>query len=285
MNTITDGFYYQSAYAGVILGAIILPYGSLLIDSPLRPEEARSWKANILTKSRGSHRLLVNLDSHIDRTLGNRYIDMTIIAHKNAADRMEKRTNIFKGQSVNTGSEWEKYPETLGIRWACPTITFDHHLQLHWGDVEICIDHQPGPSDGSVWVEIPSEKVLFIGDTVVDNQPPFLADADIPMWENSLSQLRKRKYRDYTIISGRSGVVTMDMITKQQAIFKSIVGRMETLARKKLEPESTSKMIPSLLSRWKIPQKYKSYYTQRLKHGLQHYFIKHYTPEELNLEE
>jgi len=285
MNKITEGFYYQSDYAGVTLGAVILPHGSLLIDSPMRPEEARSWKTNVLTRSRGIHRLLINLDSHIDRTLGNRYIDLTIIAHRAAAGIIEKRSNIFKGQSVNTGSEWEKYPETLGIRWAYPTITFDDHMHLHWGKYDIQCDHRPGPSDGAIWVEIPSKQIVYVGDAVVENQPPFLENADLHLWLDSLSILRSRKYRGYTIISGRSGKVTVDSVKQQQVIFKSILGRLETLARKKLPLEATSKMIPTILSRWKFPQKNTSYYTQRLEHGLKNYYIRHYTPEDLSQEE
>jgi len=282
MKTITKGFYYQDAYAGVTLGAIVLPQGTLMIDSPLRPEETRSWKSIILTQSRGSHRLVVTLDSHIDRTLGNRYLDLTTFAHSDTAAEIESRSNIFKGQTTETGSEWENFPETLGTRWANPIFTFKDHLILHWGSHEIHLDHRPGPNIGSIWVEIPSEEILFIGDAVVVKQPPFLANANIPLWMDSLSLLRSRKYRNYTLISGRSGEITIDDIKKQQALFKSILGRMETLARKKNPPEDTEKMIPTLLSRWKIPQKNAEYFTHRLRHGLKNYFINHYTPDELS---
>jgi glyoxylase-like metal-dependent hydrolase (beta-lactamase superfamily II) len=279
MQTITKGFYYQDAYAGVTVGAIVLPQGTLMIDSPLRPEETRSWKSIILTQSRGTHRLLVNLDSHIDRTLGNGYLDITTLAHDDTAKEIKTRSNVFKGQTTETGSEWEIFPETLGTRWADPIITFKNHLILHWGSYEIHLDHRPGPNTGSIWVEIPSEEILFIGDTVVVDQPPFLAKANIHLWLDSLSLLLSRKYRNYTIISGRSGEITGDDIKKQQILFKSILGRMETLARKNNPPEDTEKMIPAILSKWKIPHKKSQYYTQRLRHGLVNYFIRHYTPD------
>ena len=57
MQAITDGIYYQNAYAGVTIGAVITSGGTLLIDSPLLPEQARSWKSVLLTQSRGTHRL------------------------------------------------------------------------------------------------------------------------------------------------------------------------------------------------------------------------------------
>jgi len=285
MQVITDGIYCQNAYAGVTLGAIIVSNGTLLIDSPLLTDEARSWKAFLLTQSRGMHRLLVNLDEHIDRTLGNRYMDFTIMAHKNVAESFENRSTVFKGQSHDSGAEWEKYPEILGSRWIHPSITFEDHLRLHWGDLEINLDHHPGPTPGAIWVEIPSAKVVFIGDAVVENQPPFLAKANIPEWLDSLSLLRTRKYSNYTIISSRSGPITLDAVRDQHALLKSILGRMDTLAKRDSHPEQTEKMIPTLLSKIAYTQKNRSFYTKRLKYGLQQYYIQHYSPIELNQEE
>jgi glyoxylase-like metal-dependent hydrolase (beta-lactamase superfamily II) len=285
MQAITDGIFYQNAYAGVTIGAVITPSGTLLIDSPLLPEEARPWKSILLTQSRGTHRLLVNLDEHIDRSLGNRYLDFSVLAHKKTAEFFETRSTVFKGQSFESGSEWENYPEILGSRWTQPNITFDDHLHLHWGKSEIHLNYRPGPSLGSIWIEIPSEKIVFIGDTAVENQPPFLENADIPAWLESLSLLRSRAYNDYTIISGRSGTITVDAVRNQHAFLKSILGRLDTMAKRESLPEETKKMVPALLSKINYPQKYERFYSQRLSHGLHQYFVKHYSPLEINPEE
>jgi len=285
MHTITDGIYYQDTYAGVVLGAVILPQGTLIIDSPFRPEQARSWKSSLLTQSRGTHRLMVNMDEHIDRTLGNRYIDLTILAHKKTADEIKTRSNIFKGQNFETGSEWEKYPDTIGARWAHPNLTFENQLNLYWGDCEILLEHRPGPAKGAIWVEIPSKKVMFLGDAVLVDQPPFLANADIPTWIENLSLLRTREYSNYTFISGRSGQITEDGVKAQMAMLKSIQGRLDTLAKRNSPPEGTEKMIPSILSRLDYAQKYEPYFTQRLQHGLHQYYLKHYSQDEVSPDE
>jgi glyoxylase-like metal-dependent hydrolase (beta-lactamase superfamily II) len=285
MQAISDGIYYQDAYAGVVIGAIITPQGTLLIDSPLLPEEARSWKSILLTQSRGTHRLLVNLDEHIDRSLGNRFLDFSVLTHQSVADALDDRSTVFKGINTETGSEWEKYPEIIGSRWIQPNITFDDHLYLHWGKSEIKLLHMPGPTRGSIWVEVPSEGIVFVGDAVIENQPPFLAKADIPAWLESLSLLRSRKYGDYIIVSGRSGPVTTEAVQEQQAFLKSLIGRMETLAKRESSPEDTKKMIPALLGKLKYPKKNERFYTQRLIYGLRHYYSNHYTPSELTPEE
>ncbi len=285
MQAITEGIYYQNAYAGVTIGAVITQSGTLLIDSPLLPEEARSWKSVLLTQSRGTHRLLVNLDEHIDRSLGNRYIDFPILAHKNTAVSLENRSTVFKGQSIETGSEWENYPEIIGSRWTQPNITFEDHLHLHWGTSEIHLDHRPGPTSGAIWVEIPSEQIVFIGDLVVENQPPFLENADIPLWLESLSLLRSRMYSNYTIISGRSGPITIDSVRDQHAFLKSLLGRLETQSKRNATPEETRKIVPALLSKLSYPKKYERFYSQRLTHGLYQYYLKHYSPIEINQED
>lgn len=285
MQVIKEGIYYQDAYAGVTLGAVVLPHGTLLIDSPLILDQARSWKSILLTQSRGMHRLLVNLDEHFDRTLGNRYMDLPIMAHKCGADVFNNRSNVFKGQSFDTGSEWEKYPEIIGSRWIQPNITFDDHLRIHWGNHEIHFDHRQGPTPGAIWVELPSDNIVFIGDAVLENQPPFLADADIHLWLETLSLLRSRKYKDYAIISGRSGLISIDTVRNQHGQLKSILGRLETLAKRESSPEDTQKLVPSILSKYKFPQQHMSFYTHRLTYGLQQYYLKHYTNSEFGPEE
>ncbi|MCJ7700284.1 MAG: MBL fold metallo-hydrolase [Anaerolineales bacterium] len=285
MQEITDGIYYQNAYAGVTLGAVILPGGTLLIDSPLIPDEARSWKSILLTQSIGTHRLLVNLDGHIDRTVGNRYMDFTTLAQTEVSRAYENRSAVFKGQTYDTGSEWEKYPEIIGSRWTQPNITFEDHLQLHWGPDEIHLDHHPGPTPGAIWVEIPSKKIVFIGDAVLEDQPPFLADADIPAWLETLNLLRSKKYNRYAIISGRSGSIKVEAIRDQYELLKSILGRLETLAQRDMTPEGTQKLIPALLSKFKVPPKYGDFFSQRLRYGLHHYYINHYNLSTISQEE
>ena len=92
MQAISDQIYFEDSIPGVTLGIIILPGGTLLIDTPLRAEDARSWKSTILTQSRGTHRLLVNMDDHFDRTIGNRFMGLTILAHKNYVSTYENRS-------------------------------------------------------------------------------------------------------------------------------------------------------------------------------------------------
>jgi glyoxylase-like metal-dependent hydrolase (beta-lactamase superfamily II) len=284
MQSITNGIYYENAFAGVTLGAIIQPSGTLVIDTPLRAEESRSWKSVLLTQSRGTHRLLVNLDEHPDRTIGNRSMDITILAHQNTAETFDLRGTVFKGGNYENGEEWEKHPETIGSRWTPPKITFSDKIQLHWGESSIVIEHHPGPSAGAIWVEVPSEEVVFVGDAVVEDQPPFLANADIPSWLETLNLLRARKYRDYTIISGRSGPIEVDAVRSQHTLLKYIHQRIEKLASRNAPIEEFEKMTSSILAKLNFPAIHNTFYTHRLQHGLRQYYTHHFRPTDLQFE-
>ena len=173
MREILPGIFIETAYPGVTLGAIILPQGTIMIDAPMHAEDTRSWRTALINQGGSSNRVLVNLDAHADRTLGSRAMECTIIAHQKTAQVFRSRPSVFKGQNPESGAEWETYNDAVGMRWASPDITFNQRICLHWGPPDILLEHHPGPSSGAIWAVIPEGKVIFVGDTVLHNQPSF----------------------------------------------------------------------------------------------------------------
>ena len=259
MQSVASNIFYETIYPGVTLGAVIKPRGTLIIDAPLRSEDARTWKSVLLTHSRGTHRILLNLDGHTDRTLGSRYMDCTVMAHQNVLEAFESRTSVFKGHSTGSCGEWENYPEVSGTRWSKPSLTFSERISFHWGeeDDEIIVEYHPGPSAGSAWVIIPSEKVVFIGDAIVVDQPPFLAMSNLPSWINTISELRSPRYRNYTIISGRGGPVSIEYVREQHDNYKLLHKKLESLAEKGATYLDTETLIKPFLSKLDYPARIK----------------------------
>jgi hypothetical protein len=107
MQQLDRGIFFEDTYLGPTLGALVFSHGTIMIDAPLRLEDARSWRSTLLNQRGGSNRLLVNLDAHPDRTLGAKAIDCTIVAHQKTAQVFRNRPTIFKGQNTPTGSAWE----------------------------------------------------------------------------------------------------------------------------------------------------------------------------------
>jgi glyoxylase-like metal-dependent hydrolase (beta-lactamase superfamily II) len=277
MQQVKPGIFIEDSYLGVTLGALIFSYGTIYIDAPLRPEDARAWRSNLLNQRGGMNRMLIALDSHIDRTLGARALDCTIISHQKTANIFRNRPTIFKGQSLESGSEWESYIDSIGTRWALPDITYTHSLHLYWGGPEILLEHHPGPAPGSSWVIIPEEEVVFIGDTVLLDQPPFLANADLDPWIETL-ELLNSKYKHYTIISGRGGVASLETIRAQLRSLKKLSRSLSKLAEKNAAPEATEKLISILMSGEEYPATRQDQYTDRLRTGLYQYYLRHFRP-------
>lgn len=284
MRLIENGIYYEDSYSGVTVGAIILNQGSILVDAPLRSEDARSWRASLVNIGSSANRVLVNLDAHPDRTLGTRAMDATIVAHNRTALTFRNRPSIFKGLNHESGAEWEMNDEVIGTRWSAPDITFSNGMSFHWGEPDVLLEHHPGPNPGSIWVIIPSSKVIFAGDTIMPDQPPFLANADLPAWIESLDIL-KASYQNFTIVSGRNGLVGAEAIKAQKNYLTKILRGLEKLAKRNAAPEMTEGLVAGLVKDLPVPAKLQEHYMQRLRNGLYQYYSRHYRPVEGSEEE
>jgi len=277
MRQIDEGVFYEDSFPGVTLGALVFSKGIIMIDAPLRSDDARSWRSMLMNHRGWTNRLLVNLDSHPDRTLGAKAMETTILTHHKTAEIFKNRSTIFKGQGIDTGSEWESYNEAIGMRWAIPEITFNVQIILHWNDSDIQLEHHPGASKEAIWVILPKEKVIYVGDTVVKQQPPFLAKSDLKLWEAELDLLLK-SYREYVIVSGRGGPTSNEDIHELRKFIRNVARRMERQADKGALPEVTEKMVPSLLSKFKFPRVNFELYENRLQHGLYQCYLRNYSP-------
>jgi glyoxylase-like metal-dependent hydrolase (beta-lactamase superfamily II) len=279
MQAIAKDVYIENGYPGVTLGVISLAHGLFQIDAPPSPEDARTWRAALLSLGGGSERLLVNLDAHPDRTLGARSMDCTIVVHEKTAQVFRSRPNTFKAQGEETGADWESIPGLGNVRWIIPEITFSHQMAIHWDDdASIVLEHHPGPSAGASWVVMGREKVVFVGDAVLRNQPPFLAGADLPEWLETLKLLLSPAYRGWLVVSGRGGLVNVDAIRDQKEYLEQLLNKIGKLAQKKSPPEAVENLVTPLLNPFKIPANRRKQYTQRLRYGLYHYYGRHYHP-------
>lgn len=278
MQSIANKVYMEDSFPGVTLGAISTPRGLIQIDAPPSPEDSRTWRASLMNLGAGPDRLLVNLDSHPDRTLGARAMDCTIIAHEKTAHAFRNRPTTFKAQGDETGASWESIPGLGSVRWAPPEISFTQDMVLYWGEHPIHLHHCPGPAAGAIWVVLPADQVVFVGDLVLKNQPPFLSNANLPQWIDSLKALMSPDFKKYTIVSGRGGMVTAALIKSQLDAIKHLHDRLEKMSARNAAPEATEKLADIVLSGYKIPATRQKNFAQRLRYGLRHYYIRHYHP-------
>lgn len=272
MQEIARGIYLETLFPGVTLGAISLAHGLVLVDAPPRPDDARTWRSMLLNLGGGVDRLLVNLDGHYDRTLGARSMECTVVAHEKTGKAYQNRPATFKGQVGETGAEWELISGIGPLRWAPPELTFTHSMTVHWGEEAIHLEYHPGPDSGAIWALIPGARVAFIGDVVIPDQPPFLAEADLDAWMETLELLLSPLYGSYFLVGGRSGLVPQEQVRRQIFYLREVSRLMAQAGELGLTPEAAAEeMIPPLLRLQDIPASRREQYSQRLRWGLCQY--------------
>ncbi len=271
MQEIAKNIYIEDQFPGVTLGVIVTPRGLIQIDAPPSPEDARSWRAALMNLGGGMERVLVNLDAHPDRTLGARAMDCVVISHEKTAHAFRTRPSIFKAQGEETGSDWESISGLGSVRWSPPEISFLEQMALHWNDSPILLEYHAGPTSGSIWAHLPTEKIVFVGDSVLKNQPPFLAGSNLAAWIPALEHLLSAEFKGYTIISSRGGIVTSSVIKTQLEFLEHVQGKMGKVTTKKVNPGAVEKLVTSLMTWFKVPAARQKQYTQRLRYGLLHY--------------
>ncbi len=279
MQEIYPNIYIETGYAGVTLGALNLKHGLILIDAPFLPDDIRTWRSSLVNMGGGIDRLLINLDAHIDRIMGARAMECTVVGHEDLALIFQTRPFAYRSQSIETGAEWESYDNLGTIRWAPPELTFTHEMNIHWGDTPIILEQRPGAELGALSVHLPEQHVLFLGDLVMPNQPPFLANAHIPTWLETLNGLLDPKFQDYILIGGRTGLIRREHVCWQIQFLEKIQAQLEKLKDMHAPESEIANIFPKLISEIVFPVNMNALYQRRLRWGLSTYYLKNYFPE------
>jgi cyclase len=203
MREIVRGVLVEDKYPGVIVGAIASQDGALMVDCPIRVEDAREWVSRL--SDFGRPRYLALLDAYPDRVLGARAIDVPSIAHDETRLAMAAWPDTFKGGAHPIGAEADRLKRITGVTKAVPEVSFSDELEVYLGERLVEFWHRPGPMAGSIWVVLHDAGVAFIGDTVSVSEPPYLGEADIEAWLETLDDLRGLS--GYKLISSHDGLI------------------------------------------------------------------------------
>lgn len=285
MEEIANHIYLETGFPGVVVAALNLPRGLLLVDSPLRGEDQRQWRSNLMALRGTGNMLLVILDAHFDRTLGLRAMDSVVVGQEMAVDIIQGRPSSCRRQDIDAGAECETYDLPGNLRWMIPDMTYTDSLFIHWDDAPVILEHHPGAHTAATWLQYDPEKLLLVGDSIMLNQPPFLQWANLGLWIKELKTLLSDTYRGYTIVSGRNGVVRRKSIEKWMDYLVSIKDAVdETVDKGEGVPDLISK-VPGLINKLSFNKNFSELYLHRLTGGLEAYFHRHYIEREVIKEE
>jgi glyoxylase-like metal-dependent hydrolase (beta-lactamase superfamily II) len=104
-------------------------------------------------------------------------------------DQMEKEQESASDQIMLEESlhYWTELTElTAGeFKYVKPSITFSDRLSIHSGDLSIELQYcTPGYSDSDIFIHVPGEKLLIVGDIFTKDRIPLLNEkSDIERWE------------------------------------------------------------------------------------------------------
>jgi len=276
MEPISSHTYLETEYPGVVLGAIVSKRGLFLVDAPFRVEDQHAWRQDLVQLDAGRGRLLVMLDPHIDRTLGIRAMETEVIGQENCVPILSDRPTAFRSQELDAGSDWEPFNLPANLRWAIPELTYSDSLTIYWDDLPIVLEHHPGSHIAGTWLKVMSDSVVFIGDAVVTNQPPFLGYGDLETWVADLELLLSDEYKGFKIVTSRSAVVRARSIEKMRNFLEKTRHKVEAFAAHPGETEDLLKEVPGLLRGLSFNKGLTQRYHNRLAWGLEQYYNRHY---------
>lgn len=227
MRKYLKGIYLEKDFPGLFQGVVIGDGQALLIDAPLRSSEVRDWLAAVEELAEPSY--LVVLDVHPERALGARHFRLPRIAHAATSAAMSEWPDTYKGSEHPIGAETDEIKRITGVSRAVPDVIFRDEMTVQLPGRPVQVLHRPGPTPGATWVEVPDKSCLYIGDVVTVQEPPYLGDAVIEDWLDTLDGLRASRYEGYRLFSSRDGLVDREDVNAMARFLRKIPVRLERM--------------------------------------------------------
>lgn len=257
MEEIANKIFIEQGYAGVVSSVLKLKRGLLMIDGPYKQEDRQAWQQKLINLGGGVGRLIVQLDTHIDRLLSVPMMDAPILAQENALDIIREMPIAARPSEKQTMSDPDAHELPQNNRWPLPDMTYTHQVNLYWDDQPVIVTHQPGSHLAGSWVSYDAEKVIFIGDSVMIQQPPFLAWCQIDRWIEELTWLNSDFFMHYQIISGRDGIIKQKSLQKMIDFLNVVKNVVNDLAQMDDPNEGIVQSVPSLLKFFRFDRELK----------------------------
>lgn len=208
MNEIAEGIIVETEFEGVNVGAIVTDDVLIYIDAPTFPRDARFWSTQVERLYPGRIRFLVLTDYNGDRILNSRWLQAPLICHKETAERINSYDKRYPQKLLD--SLYRRHPSESKELSNSPvdkaTMSFDNSLMIQSASYDVLLNYKPGPTSGNIWVQIPENRVIFSGDTIVCDRFPPLLEMCSHSWLKTLEDFEVYKSNDFRVIPGRGSV-------------------------------------------------------------------------------
>ena len=271
MHQIAPNIFIDTNALGLVTAIIRGEHGSLLLDPPLRADAAQSWRGGTARLVIGEARWLVLMDNNFDRQQSAKGFEGIIITRgpcegllksRSASQRLAEEAAALADASENP---------SLSSQGSLPEIFFSDQLEVDLDQTTVKLEKHGGVNPTGLWAVCPKEKIVFVGDSVLVGQPPFLAFADLALWQEDLQLLAGRAYRGYQIVSSRSGLVTAEDASRMADTLKTIQQLLEPLRQSSAALDAYLAVIPQILALYPAETSEQEQHLNRLQWGLTMY--------------
>jgi cyclase len=270
IREIAPNVFVETEYHGANVAFIVTGEGVILIDSPMLPKQAHHWRAEIQKHTSQPILYIINTDHHRAHVIGNQFFPTaTVIAHERAWKEMKSYGDSFRTRLINMYRE--RIPEAVEV-WKQdleiikPEITFSGRTLLYKGDKEIHLIPVGGHTPATTVVFFPEERLLFAGDVVVTNRPPFLSQGSTKEWLEALTYLRKLRYD--VLIPGHGELTGKEATETMSDYLRMVRRKVRSAYRSGLSKADTARSLSHLIRFWPIPPFEKPKADRRFKSGL-----------------
>jgi cyclase len=270
VQEIAPNIFVESGYHGANVAFIVTGQGVILIDTPMLPEEARHWQQQIQQRTDEPILYILNTDHHRAHVIGNQFFPTaTVIAHERAWKEMKSYGDSFRTRLLNMYRD--RIPEAVEV-WKSelqiiqPQVTFSGRTLLYKGDKEIHLIPVGGHTPATTVIYFPQEKLLFAGDVVVTNRPPFLSQGNTKEWLEALTYLRKLRYD--ILIPGHGELTGKEATENMSQYLRMVRRKVRSAYRSGLSKADTARSLSHLIRFWPIPSFEKPKADRRFKSGL-----------------
>ena len=244
MQQITGNVYAETRSKGANTGFVTTTEGVVMIDTPHRPSDSLKWREEI--SKTGVVSYIINTEPHIDHFTGNYFFPGVVVSQEETREtiahfpleRVKERVNAIDPGEMLLMEDYQ-------VR--VPTLTFSERLSLYLGDHAFELVHLPGHTSGQLAVRIPSEGVLFTGDTVSCRVQLFMHDSDPFQWLQSIKRIEKMDVD--IIVPGHGDVCDRSYLPELSSFIEEWIDTVRKAVEQGLSKEEAMDRI-SLLDRY-----------------------------------
>lgn len=223
MEKFGDRILVEIGYPGANVSCVVTARGLVLIDTPMRPNDARDWANRVKSETGREIAFVICTDHHYDHVMGSPFLSDRVICHTTAArgfrflNDKEALKNTIRATFPQEAGEIET--ELEQIAFASPQLSFDRRLVLDMGDATFHLEFVGGHSPGTILIHLPEERTLFTGDNV-ETQFPYFGQSRFSAWKDALIKMKALDV--VRVVPGHGYVGGPELIDDYISFFKEI---------------------------------------------------------------